>query len=774
MGVTSDKSFRRFIRICLATMACVVAFVGTQNVAHAQGRTFNSVQVTGNQRVDPATVLSFAGIEQGQSVGEGQLNEIYQGVLGSGLFEDVQIKTSGNSVVIEVREFPTINRINIEGNRRLDDETLTELISSKPRLIYSPSVAKADAAAITDAYAQSGRLAATVEPKIIRRTDNRVDLVFEVQEGRVVENERISFVGNRTYSDRRLRRLLATKQAGFLRAIIRADSFVEDRLAFDRQLLTDFYNSRGFIDFRVASITSELAQDRGSVFITFNVIEGQRFEFANLTTSTELPGVDAATYQEIIDIKRGTNFSPLAIDRTINRIETVASDNGLNFVRVTPFITRNDALSTLDVDFVIERGPRIFVERIDIKGNSTTLDRVIRTQFDTVEGDPFNPREIREAAARIRAMGFFAATDVQPREGSSPDTVIVDVDVEEQPTGSFNFGGTFSVDDGFGLAVSVVERNFLGRGQTLSLAFNTTSGDRALTFNFLEPNFIGREVGFFTDGGYITSRGINQEFDTENLFFNFGASFAVSEFGRLSTSIGWTSLELGGLQRGFSSPILIRERGRESGGVLGYNYVFETRGRGLDPSSGVRITFGQDLEGVAADGALLRTGFAVLGQKSTFGEDVIFRAELEGGVVTGLGDNTTRVTDRYRMTRRQMRGFQSRGVGPRDTAAPNNDALGGNYYGVLRLEGQFPSGLPEEYNVDLALFVDNGSLWGLDDTRGFGGVPVDDAFHLRTVAGISVIWSSPIGPLRFDFTRTLKKQDYDLDSNFDFTIASQF
>jgi outer membrane protein insertion porin family len=290
----------------------------------------------------------------------------------------------------------------------------------------------------------------------------------------VVETERLSFVGNRAYSDRRLRRVLESTQAGLLRQVIRRDTFIAERIALDRQLLTDFYQDRGYVDFRILSVTPELSRDRGAYFVTFNIQEGQSFNIGRITTVSEIPGVDAAAYQDVIRLRSGETYSPRVIDNTISRLESLATQQGQRFVRVEPRITRNDAERTLDVEFVISRGDRVFVERIDIEGNATTLDRVIRRQFTQVEGDPFDPRAIRQAAERIRATGFFADVEVAGRPGTAEDQVIVDVDVEEQPTGSLGFSASFSTDTGAGLAVNFSEENFLGRGQAVRLGFNTT------------------------------------------------------------------------------------------------------------------------------------------------------------------------------------------------------------------------------------------------------------------------------------------------------------
>ncbi|MEK9734735.1 MAG: outer membrane protein assembly factor BamA, partial [Paracoccaceae bacterium] len=373
--------------------------------AKAQQYRFSSIDVVGNLRIESSTIRSYAGISTAQSLSAADLNAAYQSIASSGLFEEVEIVPNGARLVIKVKEFPTINRVAFEGNSRIKDEVLAGLVKSQTRRVFNPTEVEQDRAAIAEAYANSGRLAAKVNPKFIRLSDNRVDLVFEIFEGGLVEIERISFVGNRAYSDRKLRSVLETKQAGLLRTFIQRDTFVEDRIEFDKQVLSDFYKSRGYADFRINSVNAEISQERDAYFITFNIREGQKFTVGQIDVTTDLSGIDSKAFARAGKVRTGQTYSPLAIENDITRMERFANQEGLEFLRITPRISRNDASLSLDVNYVIERGPRIFVERIDIEGNTATLDRVIRRQFRIVEGDPFNPSEIRASARRIRALG---------------------------------------------------------------------------------------------------------------------------------------------------------------------------------------------------------------------------------------------------------------------------------------------------------------------------------------------------------------------------------
>ncbi|MGL4235915.1 outer membrane protein assembly factor BamA [Tabrizicola sp.] len=773
-SAAKGRSFRATSR---ARLLATAIFIGAATVsqpflmpAYAQVFSFSNVTIEGNERVDSATILNYAGISRGEEVTAGALNDAYQRILNSGLFETVELIPQGSTLLIRVVEYPIVNVISVEGNKRLKDERLLELIQSQSRRIYSPSLAEADAAAMAEAYRVAGRLAATVTPKIIRRSGNRVDLVFEVTEGRVVEIERLSFVGNKAFSDRRLRQVLETKQAGFLRNLIQRDTFVAERLEVDKQVLTEFYRSRGYIDFQVLDASAEVSRERDATFVTFTVREGLPFTIGKITTVSEVEGLDAAEFEAVQKIRTGQTYNPLLIDNNITRMENLALRKGLNFIRVEPRITRDERGQAVDIEFAIVRGEKVFVERIDIEGNTTTLDQVIRRQFRTVEGDPFNPREIRQSAERIRALGFFADAQVNADQGSGPDQVVVNVDVEEQPTGSLSFGLSYSVASGAGFNIGFSETNFLGRGQRLSLAISTASSNQNSSFSFTEPALLGRDLSFTVGGFYRTSESDFSVYDTRNIGFSTGIGFPLGEQSSLDLRVGISEDKL--FNYTGTSAIISSEvaQGALTTVSLGYTYEYDTRITGLNPKGGILLRFGQDYAGLGGDTEYIKTTALALAETKVLNEEVTLRAIFEGGAVTSLGGNVTRVTDRF-FGNGKIRGFEPNGIGPRDLSTPEQDALGGNLFVVARFEADFPLGLPEEYGITGGAFLDVGSVWSLDND---GGGAVDDSFIPRASIGLSVFWDTPIGPLRFNFSHALKKEDYDKDQSFDLTVSTRF
>nr|WP_240621036.1 outer membrane protein assembly factor BamA [Pseudooceanicola lipolyticus] len=746
-------------------------------LAQAQSYQFNRIEVEGNQRIQTGTIATYAGIERGRTISAGELNDAYQRILNSGLFESVDLIPQGATLLVRVVENPSINRINFEGNRRIKDEALEEFIESEPRRVFSPAQAEADANTIAQAYAQQGRVAATVTPRIIRRSDNRVDLVFEISEGDTIEIERVSFVGNRVYSDRRLRRVLETKQANFLRAFIRADTLVEERIQFDRQVLRDFYLSRGYVDFRTISTNVELTRERDAFFLVVNVEEGQQFKFGQIRTSSQLSEANAQDFQNVLQIKPGVVYSPTLVENSITRMERLAIEQGIDFLRVEPRITRNDRDLTLDVEFVLTRGPRIFVERIDIEGNTTTLDRIVRQQFRIVEGDPFNPREVRQSAERIRALGFFENAEVNAREGSTADQVVIDVNVDEQPTGSLSLGGSYSVNDGFGVAIGLSESNFLGRGQRLSFTASTAEDSEQYSIGFSEPYLLGRDLQFDLDLGVAETDSSYATYNTDRGYFTPSLSFPLSENSSIQVRYGYAFSEMVGREDVTTGNVIASEIGfgKRNTSTVGLTYTYDSRLTGLNPNAGVLFEIGADYAGLGGDNEFIRSRVRTIAQTMVLNEEVTLRATVEAGALSWKGSNFSRTLDRFLLNPDFIRGFEPGGIGPRDQSNGEDDAIGGNYYAVARFEAEFPLGVPEEIGLRGGVFYDVGNLWDLSDanTAASGNI-VGANGSLRHVIGFSLLWDTGFGPLRLNFSEAIKSESFDKEQSFDLTIQARF
>lgn len=755
-----------FLQALFVGLACLLS-------VPSYAQTFSSIEVEGNQRITEATIRSLAGIPTGTEVTPAQVNRALQNLYDSGFFEEVRIEPVGSTLRIAVSENPTINRISIEGNRRIDDDALLPVIGSRPSRTFSVSQTEADVRAIIETYSAQGRIAAEVQPLIIRRSDNRVDLVFEVLEGQVTEIDNISFVGNSDFSDRRLRRVLETKEARLFSGLFANDTFIEDRLAFDAQQLREFYQNRGYLDFAVLSSSAELSRERNAFLVNFRVQEGQQYRFGEVSFRADVEIEDSSVFERVISIRSGQIHDPRQIDFVLQDLDNEADGLGLAFVRSDVEIIRDDDALTTDIVFVLTRGPRAFVERIDIEGNSTTLDRVIRRQFETVEGDVLNERQIREATDRIRALGYFSSVDVSAREGSSPEQQVIDVDVTEQATGSLTFGGSFSSSSGAALTLSIVERNFLGRGQTVGLGFSTSSSNQNVTLQFIEPSVLDRDLRFSTSLAARTFRPSQVPLENESIDFSFGIEFPVSENASLSTAYFYErdDITIDEDDEGSVTEYVSNDVGEYDASGLRFTYTNDRRNSVVNPTSGYVFRATQSFAGLGGSQRYSESVVSFTTFRSFFNNQLVFSAEIEGGLLENLGDEDIPILNRFNLGGDNLRGFEDFGVGPRDS---NDDPLGGTKYAVARLEASFPLGLPEELGIFGGVFLDAGTIWDLEDNP-VGGLPaVNDDPDIRAAIGFSIFWETVIGPLRFNFSEVLEKQPQDKEENFRFTIDARF
>ena len=746
-------------------------FLSLPNFLNAQTISISEIEIVGNQRIEVDTIRSYISLSPGNVFEADEVNAAYQRVLKSGLFESVDFKEIDGVLTINVVEYPTVNRIYFEGNVRIEDAALEKALESREKFVLNAQTVEQDRTNIAETYALMGRLAARVTPKVIKKSDNRVDLIFEIFEGGVIEIEKIGIVGNKIYSDRRPRRVLSTKQAGLFRTFVRSDTFVEERIEYDKKLLSDFYNSRGFVDFRINSVNAELTEEKDGYFVVFNITEGQQFLVGDVSVETNLKAVDADEYFNILKVKKGVTYSSKIVDLDVERLERLALKNDLNFFTVKPKITKNRSSVSLNVKYLIERGPRVILERINVTGNTATLDKVIRRQFRAAEGDPFSARSIRQATDRIRSLGFFESVDISARQGSSKDSVIVDIAVKEKPTGSVSLGGSYSTSSGFGLLLEYAERNFLGRGQDFRLKYNSGVGSRTYSLGFVEPEFLSPDLSLGFTSKFTETEKENSNYDTTILEISPKVSFPISDNSKIAVSIGYNETEL-------RNPVNVGsiiqsevDLGQEESAYSRVTYTYNTLRNGLDPNFGLLVRLSQEVSGFTGDGEGSKTSALAMLQRKVLNEEVLVKGTIEGGV---LNYGNSRVTDRFFLGSALMRGFEPGGIGPREIVNDGNlinDALGGNTFAVLRLEAEFSLGLPEEYGIDGGLFFDVGNLWSLDNLN-------DDVIYesgsWRSVMGASLFWKTPIGPLRFNFSRPLKKEIFDREQNFDLTIRTQF
>jgi outer membrane protein insertion porin family len=732
----------------------------------SQEGTISSIVVDGNKRITSETIIAISNVEKGASYSPSQLNSALQLIKKSTFFKTVTVSFENNVLMINVVENPTINTINFEGNSALQDENLSELIFSRERQTLSISKTEKDADAIASAYSDTGRISASITPKIVELSDNRVDLIFEISEGRITEVEKITFTGNRVFSDFRLKGVIATKQAGIFRRLIKSDTYVEEKLDYDVERLQNFYINKGYIDFEVKTAV-KLTRAKDAFLINYTIKEGQQYNFSEINFDISDVNINKNSLTKLNRIKNGSSFDQRRISKLVEEVDIYLTKNGFNFIEPIPIINRNDTELIMDVEIQLKKTKKIFVERIEVEGNSTTLDEVIRLKFDFAEGDPFNRRKILKAVDRIRGLGFFSNVETSTREGSTPEKVIIEVKLTEKATGSLGVGAGFNSSDGSVFTFNVNERNFLGKGQTVKLDLSSSKIEKQSEIGFEDPSFLGRNLLAGISLGQKTSTPSATPLKTETLYFSPTIGFPLSRDSNLSIKYRLNRDEVKLTTNSLLvSPIIRTDVGNKDKSALIFSYNLDKTNSVVSPTAGYDFRITQELSGLGGNVSYSKSELKFKTYKTMFRDDIILTSDLSSGIISG---SDASIMNRFTLGGDRLKGFRNQGIGPYDTLY--NTPLGGKMFTSLSLQASFPIGVPEEYGIFGGLFIDTGSLWGLDNTA---SGRVDDSANIRSAAGVSIFWDSAIGPLRFNWSRPIKRESYDVIENFRFTIDTRF
>lgn len=761
--------------------------------AQQTGAAIRRVVVEGNQRIEAATITSYLLVRPGDTFDPERIDLSLKTLFATGLFADVQIEQRGADLVVAVIENPVINRVIFEGLRTLDEDDLEDEVQARPRSVFTAARAQADVQRIVEVFRRSGRFAAQVTPQVRELDQNRVDLIFEVDEGPVTGVRDINFIGNEVYSDRRLRDAIVTTRSSWWNLFQSNDNYDPDRLEYDREQLRQYYNNRGYADFRVVSAVAELTPDQRNFFITFTLDEGIRYEFGEVRVQTELNRLPADLLRASIPIRAGEVFRGDLIEDAIDSMTYVAGTVGYANVDITPLVERDRENRVVNITFEVNEGPRVFIERIDVVGNTRTIDPVIRREMRVNEGDAFNRILLDRSRQRIQSLGLFSEVTVEDSDGSQPDRSVVTVTVEEQSTGELAFAAGYSSQEAFLFDVSVTERNLRGRGQFLRLRASSSSQRQQVDLRFTEPRFLGRELSAGFDIYSLRTDFLDQSsFENQSTGIGLRAGFPVSE----RTSMGLTyslihdETEIAAGQcdpASSAQSFLCDQEGSFLTSVVGFTVNWDRRNQPIRATRGFDMQFSQDIAGLGGEVNYLRTE---LEGGLYYGLPFGFRATLRGsaGYIAGWGGEDVRINDRFFKGGSSFRGFDVAGLGPRQLIVNSTtgeiitvgDSIGGNAYAIGTLQLDVPLPLPESFSLGSALFVDFGTL-GVVDSAG-GAVPidassnfiVDDELSLRVAAGVSVFWDSPFGPVQFDFAHPLQYEEYDRREEFRFSTRTNF
>jgi outer membrane protein insertion porin family len=784
----------RLVLLATLTFALVLLAPGVLHfgAASAWAQSVRNIVVEGNQRVETETILSYMQLAPGDPVTDEAMDETVKALFQTGLFADVDVSARGSTIIVRVEENPLINRVNFEGNSEIKDDNLSKEVELRERMIFTRAKVQSDVQRIVALYRRSGHFSARVEPKVIRLPQNRVDLVFEIHEGGATQIERISFIGNEAFSDAQLRRAISTSESRWWKFFATTDNYDPDRLEFDKELLRRYYLKNGYADFHFVSATAELAPDGESFFITFAVEEGPEYKVGAVAVNTGNTTLDPNALNRLVKTDSGSRYNANMVDKTVEELTLEAGKSGYAFAKVEPAIERDPANQRLNIVYNVQEGPRVYIERIDIRGNVRTLDEVLRREIRLVEGDAYNRILVDRARRRLTSLDFFEKVDIREEPGSRADQVVLIVEVQEKSTGSIAFSAGYSTAETVIGSITVQERNFLGRGQNVALSTNLSFKRQSVNFSFTEPYFLGRRISAGFDGVFQrTDLEDESSYSTQQYGGALRLGFRVDENSTVGTKYSLLHRSVDVNPDNDVSVAILDSEGTSLKSMFGLNYTYDQLDNPLKPTSGYRLQSMNEFAGIGGDVRYASTEAAGYFFYPLM-EGFVMKVKGTGGYMTGWGGEEVPILDRFFKGGESFRGFARSGIGPRmerqvTTGKGDTDAIGGQTYAIGTVEMTFPVGLPEEFGVTGSVFTDFGTLFDApegDATPRVGkqciGGPsatkcdVYDTAELRASVGAGLTWESPFGPLRVDVAYPFLKADYDEVEYFRFGIATRF
>lgn len=765
-------AFIRKYLVVLSLFLCVSGVVPV-HIAPAEAQAYapniiREIRINGAQRVEPSTVLTYLGVRVGEPATSDTLNQALKNLYSTGLFADIAMKQDRGVLFVDVTENPVISEIVFEGNHKIKDAELLSEISLRPRQVFTRTQVQNDVARVYEIYRRTGRFAANIDPKIIKLDQNRVNLVFEITEGSITKIKGIRFIGNKAFDDDALRAELSTKENRWYKFLSSDDRYDPDRIEYDKELLRRFYLKEGYADFQVVTANAELTKGQEDFFLTFSVDEGPRYRVGMVSIDTDLRGFDGITLREDVQFVPGQWYDADKIQSSIDAMTNTLGDKQYAFVDIRPNVKRNVAEDTIDITFKIGESPRVFVERIDIRGNVRTIDKVIRREMLLVEGDPFNRSKLIRSEQKLRDLGFFENVSVRTVQGSSADKMVIDVSVVEQSTGELSIGAGFSTNDGPLADLRIRERNLLGKGQ--DLLFSTTIAGARTQFDasFTEPYFLDRDLSAGVDAFHITQDLQDESsYDQRRTGGAIRMGYPLSDKWRQSWKYRLESNEITDV-KSTASRFIRGQEGKRITSAISQRITFDDRDSKSFPTEGLYSWLEAEVAGIAGDAKYVSGKLGMDYYIPLYERSVVFDVLAEVGAISSWGDENVAINERFYLGGNTLRGFERSGVGPRDRGT--KDALGGNLFYRGSAELKFPIGLPEDLGIAGHAFSDVGSLWSVDET----GSDVLDQGSLRMSAGLGISWRSPLGPIRIDFAQPILDEDFDKDEVFRFSFGTRF
>ena len=757
--------------------------------------TISAVRVTGNQRIESGTIQSYMLVQPGDPFDADRIDRSLKTLYATGLFRDVNLSQDGSTLVVTVVENPLINSIVFEGNHKLSDDNLRPLLELRVRGVYTADAAQADRQKILNAYAKRGRFGATVEPKVIRLEKNRVNVVFEINDGSSTLISRIAFTGNHAFSESRLRELINSREEAFYRFLSSSDQYDPERVNFDKELLRRFYLKNGYADFEVRDATAELAPDRSSFFLTFTLNEGERYTVGSINVESKLRNVTGESLLPLIQLSSGDVYDGDAVERTTTAIEDAVQTRGYAFVQVRPRIARNKEKHTVDLVFDVSEGPRVYVERIDINGNTRTKDKVVRREMQLAEGDAFNAASIRRSRQRLQDLGYFNTVTVTPSPGSASDRAVVTATVDEKATGELTFGGGFSTDAGALVNIGLREKNLIGTGIDGRISAVLAQRRNEINLSLTDPYLFDRNLV----GGFDLFRVSNNNQSISNYSetrtgFSLRLGYEFNEHLRQALSYSLVQRNVNNISTQ-ASLYIQDEAGTSLLSQVGQTLTLDYRDSRTDPRQGFVVNYGLDVAGLGGTAHYVRNkvdGTIFFPLEQTFGDPdygLVFSAGA--GVLTPIGGSQERIIDRFFLGGDNLRGFQSGGAGPHSVPIAKggvvygSDSIGGRFIYTQSSEFRFPLPISADLGITGRTFVDVGGLNGASSLRSVYSQNVFgqpqfvqqqkvDLSGPRVGAGVGVSFQTPFGLINIDLAQAVVKKKYDQTQFFRFGFGTRF
>ena len=741
----------------------IILFLFTITISFAEENLIKKIDINGNQRIDEETIISYSNIKLDEIYSEEKGNEILKSLFNTELFSNIEIKYNDNQLSISVVENPTINLIKFKGNSKVKDEDLLLEIQLKERSVYSRSKVKNDIERILTLYQRNGRLSTEVIPKIEPLDTNRINLSYEILESEISKVSKIVFIGNNSFSTSKLKSIMKTKEKRLLRFLSSSDRYDPDKIEYDKQLITEFYNNNGFPNFTFTSSIAQLSQNTNSFEVIMYVDEGEKYNFGEINVKTKLEKINSDAVLSLISANAGDVFNRSKISESIEIIKELAEGDGYSFIEINPKFSDNSVTKTIDIEIDINEGPRVYVNSINIMGNRRTLDRVIRREMQISEGDAFNKYIMNYSKDSIRALNYFSSVEITDERSNFPDKIDLLIDVEEKNTGEASIGAGYSSSTSGSITLGLRENNFLGKGQNVNFSASFANTRNTYDISFTEPYFNNKNLSLSFDiySNFEDRAGVNYE--TEDIGFGFGLGFPLASDKNIQTKYTLYTSKVKPDSNATAYERLLG--GTDTVSQIGYVFNFDRRNSRYKPSSGFNLSISQDLAGLGGTSYYYRnTGEYNIYKKIS--NNLIGAFKLKAGSVNGYNGKYQPLSSNFRLGGKKLRGFKAGKVGPRT----GSSYTGGQYFYLTSFETNIDLNF-DAYDITSTLFVDLGSVWGLENPA---YSEINDDHNLRSSFGVNFNWDSAVGPINIIYARILESELTDTTDNLSFDIGYNF